>query len=97
MCPYMSLKKNCEKCHKDFLVITQEEEFLKTHGWPLPIFCPACRQARRMGERNPRQLQKTTCDKCHKEIIVSFERKPGQVVYCKEHFLEWKESSNHLI
>ena len=90
-------KQSCTKCKKDFLVIDQEEKFLNEHNWPLPTMCPSCRQARRMGMRNPRQLQKTKCDKCDKEIIVSFERKPKETVYCKEHYMEWYESSDHLV
>ncbi|MBI3626789.1 zinc-ribbon domain containing protein [Candidatus Uhrbacteria bacterium] len=93
----MSQKLTCEKCSKPFLVIDQEEKFLKEHNWPLPTECPDCRQARRMAMRNPRKLYKTKCDKCDKDIIVTFERKPGEVVYCKEHYLEWYESSNHLV
>lgn len=90
-------KTACATCKKQFLVIDQEEQFLKEHNWPMPTMCPDCRQTRRMAMRNPRKLQKTACDKCKKEIIVSFERKQGDIVYCKEHYMEWVESSNHLV
>lgn len=93
----MSQKLTCAKCQKPFLVIDQEEQFLKSHQWPVPTACPECRQARRMALRNPRKLQKAKCDKCGKEIIVSFERKTGDTVYCKEDYLAWLESSNHLV
>ena len=93
----MSQKHTCEKCSKPFLIIDQEAKFLTANNWPLPTECPDCRQARRMAMRNPRKLQKTTCDKCKKDIIVTFERKPKDVVYCKDHYREWFESSNHLV
>lgn len=93
----MSLKVSCSNCGKNFLILDQEEKFLGDHNWPSPTHCPDCRQTRRMALRNPRKLGKTTCDTCDKEIIISFDRGPGNVVYCKEHYLEWWDSSDHLI
>jgi len=93
----MSQKMNCHRCSKQFLVIDQEESFLGDRGWPLPTQCPDCRQARRMALRNPRKLCKTTCNSCQQEIIVTFERKEGDTVYCKEHYLKWLDGSDHLL
>lgn len=89
-------RKTCAQCQKDFLIIDNERAFLEKHEWPLPVKCPMCRQARRMALRNPRTLFKTTCDTCQKEIIVTFERKEGQTIYCREHYLEFMEASDHL-
>lgn len=93
----MSQKRACLTCQKDFLIIDQEQQFLEENHWPLPTRCPDCRQARRMVMRNPRKFTKTTCDKCSKEIIISFDRKPGDIIYCKEDYLSWYESSDHLM
>lgn len=93
----MSQRKKCTKCGKDFLIIDQEEKFLKDHAWPLPEMCPEDRQARRMALRDPRKFYKDSCDKCKKDIIVIFKRKKGDVVYCHDHYLEWYQSSDHLV
>lgn len=93
----MSQRKKCTKCGKEFLIIDQEEKFLNEHNWPLPEMCPEDRQARRMALRDPRKFHKDKCDKCGKEIIVTFERKKGDRVYCHEHYLEWYQSSDHLV
>lgn len=93
----MSQKQICLSCQKLFLIIDQEEKFLKENFWPLPTHCPDCRQARRMKLRNLRKFTKTFCDICHKEIIIAFDRKPEDIVYCKEDYLKWDESSDHLI
>lgn len=93
----MSQKRTCIACQKDFLIIDQEQALLEKQGWPLPVECPADRQARRMSMRNPRVLTKSKCDKCGKDIIISFIRKPGDTVYCHEDYRIWLESSNHLV
>jgi CxxC-x17-CxxC domain-containing protein len=93
----MSQRKNCTQCSKEFLIIDQEERFLEGNGWMLPSECPDCRQARRMAARDPRKLTKTTCSECGEEIIIAFERKKDVTVYCKEHYLKWLDSSDHLV
>lgn len=93
----MSQKRNCGRCSKEFLVIDQEERFLTDNDWLLPTECPDCRQARRMAARDPRKLTKTTCSECAKDIIIAFERREGVTVYCKEHYLKWLDSSDHLV
>lgn len=92
----MSQKRTCTTCHKDFLIIDQEQVLLEKQGWPLPVECPNDRQARRLNLRNPRVLTKSTCDQCKKEIIISFIRQPHDTVYCHEHYRAFIESSDHL-
>ncbi|MBI3069811.1 MAG: zinc-ribbon domain containing protein [Candidatus Levybacteria bacterium] len=82
-----NIKQICTKCNKNFLIIDQEQEFLKQKGLSLPTNCPTCRQLRRLLLRGGRQLFKTKCQKCNKEIVVSFDpQKVQQSVYCKEDY-----------
>lgn len=92
------IKKTCHSCGKDFLVIVQEQEFLKKMGLPLPKNCPTCRQIKRISLRGERRLYKTTCQKCGKEIIVSFDpKKETRQILCKKCYLDYFEKENILL
>ncbi len=93
----MSQRKKCTKCGNDFLIIDQEEKFLLDHNWPFPEMCPEDRQARRMALRDPRKFHKEKCDTCGKEVIGTYTKKKGDRVLCHEHWMEWYQSSDHLV
>lgn len=92
------IRKTCQNCHKDFLVIIPEQEFLSKIGLPLPVKCPSCRQEDRLKIRGERNLYKTTCQKCGKNIIVSYDpKKETRKILCKECYLDYLEKEKILL
>jgi len=88
----------CAICNKQFLIIDQEQEFLKERGYPLPLSCPLCRQKRRLSLRGERKLYKTTCQECGKGMIVTFDpEKIKQKILCKEHYLKFFAENDPVI
>lgn len=89
----------CTKCQKQFLVIDQEEKFLKDKGLPLPTMCPSDRQRRRLMLRgNERALYKTKCQKCQKEIVVSYDpEKVKNEILCKADYDAWINEHDTVI
>ncbi len=93
-----SVTQTCTHCGKQFLVIEEEQAFLKQKGFPLPAMCPACRQQRRLALRGGRKLYKTTCQKCNKEIVVSFDpERAQQAIYCKEDYDKFVMENDPII
>lgn len=93
-----SLTQSCAKCGKQFLVIDQEQEFLKEKGLPLPVNCPSCRQTRRLMLRGERSLYKTNCQKCGKEIIVSYDpEKVKNTILCKKDYEQYYQENDPII
>lgn len=88
----------CGTCTKQFLIIDQEQAFLREKGLPNPINCPNCRQARRLDLRGERVLFKTACQKCKKEIIVSYDpTKVQNTILCKEDYEQYYEDHDPII
>lgn len=89
----------CAKCGKQFIVIEQEEKFLREKGLPLPINCPSCRQLRRLMLRgNDRALFKTKCQQCGKDIVVSYDpSKTKNQILCHEDYDKWLTENNVVI
>ena len=93
-----NIKKICSKCNKEFLVIDQEQEFLKQKNLPLPTNCPTCRQTRRLQLRGGRQLFRAKCQKCSKDIVVSFDpQRVKQAIYCKEDYEKFLMENDPII
>lgn len=94
-----SLTETCVKCGKQFLIIDQEQAFLKEKNLALPTMCPPCRQTRRLMLRgNDRQLFKSTCQKCGKEIIVSYDpTKATSPIYCKDDYEQYLTDNDVLL
>lgn len=84
-----SEKSVCKKCGKDFLILVEEQEFLKKKKLPMPVECPKCRQDKRLSMRNERTLYKRKCDKCSKMMISPYRPESEFVVYCQECFWEY--------
>lgn len=83
----------CTKCGKKFLIIDQEQEFLKKKNLPLPTLCPSDRQARRLEGRGERTLYKTTCQECGANVITSYDpAKATSKILCKTHYLKYFET-----
>lgn len=93
-----NIVQTCTTCSKQFLVIDQEQAFLRQKGLPNPTNCPNCRQGRRLKLRGERVLYKTDCQECGKEIVVSYD--PSKVtnkILCKEDYEKYYEDHDPMI
>lgn len=88
----------CQGCGKKFLVIEQEQAFLKKKNLPLPILCPLDRQQRRLEKRGERALYRTTCQQCGVNMIATYDPKSVKSkVLCKKCYLEYFEKHDPLL
>lgn len=76
----------CERCDKNFRLISREIAFYKRLGLPLPRKCVHCRHERRMKLRNPRLLWDIRCAKCQAPIQTSYTPDKQKVykIYCEK-------------
>jgi hypothetical protein len=81
--------KQCQNCHKDFTIESEDFAFYAKIKVPAPTFCPECRMKRRMMWRNERTLYKRKCDAPgHNEKIISIYHKDSPVkVYDQKYWL----------
>ena len=88
---------SCQKCGKKFLIIDQEQAFLKKKGLPLPKLCPADRQEQRLSARGERKLYKTICQNCGASTITTYDPKgTTNKILCKKCYLEFFEKTDLL-
>ncbi len=76
----------CEKCQKNYKLVSDEISFYSRMGLAIPDHCFNCRHEARMLARNPRILWDTNCTYCKKEIKTSYPP-PSQKMYklyCEE-------------
>ena len=67
-----SQTKQCQNCHKDFVVESDDFAFYEKIKVPPPTFCPECRMIRRLMVRNERTLYRRKCNAPgHDEEIIS--------------------------
>ncbi len=94
----MEITQTCKTCGKQFLIIDQEQQFLRERGYSLPLNCPTCRQKRRLSLRGERQLYKTTCQQCGKSIVVSFDpTRTKQKILCQEDYNKFYAETDLII
>lgn len=90
-----AVTQTCAKCTKQFLIIDQEQQFLHEKSFPLPVQCPACRQARRLELRGGRKLYRAKCSRCQKEIVTSYDPQTAtSPVLCREDYDKWNTESD---
>lgn len=94
-----NITQTCARCQKQFLVIDQEQNFLKLKGLPLPPHCPSCRQMRRLFLRGgTRALFRATCQKCGKPIIVPYDPKTvTNAILCKTDYDQYMAEHELII
>jgi len=83
-----SIKKNCQECGKEFLIIPQEEAFYKQKKLPLPEKCFECRRNRRSSLRNPRKLYERKCAKCGNKLMSTYPPDSPYIIYCESCYIE---------
>ena len=93
-----NILSTCTTCGKQFLIIDQEQAFLREKSLPNPANCPNCRQNRRLALRGERVLFKTECQQCHKEIVVSYDpTKVQNTILCKEDYEKYYEENDPIV
>jgi len=73
----------CEVTKKPFRIITQELEFYRRHGLPIPRRHPDQRHIDRMKLRNKTEIHDSKCHKCSKDIQTSYSPESSQALYCE--------------
>lgn len=74
----------CQSCCRNYKIISQELDFYRKNSLALPRECFECRRARRMKQRNPRQLWQRNCFSCEKPIETSFSPERPEQVVCEK-------------
>jgi hypothetical protein len=93
-----AITATCQKCSKQFLIIDQEQQFLRDKGIPLPVQCPACRQERRLALRGGRQLFRTKCQKCGKDIVTSYDPATAtSIILCREDYEKYNAETDLIV
>lgn len=80
----------CLTCAKNYRISKQEFDYYKTHGLPLPRFCPNCRHAERRSKLNPKKLWKRNCSHagCSNQFETTFAPTRPEQVYCESCYLK---------
>ena len=76
----------CEKCGKNYKIISQEFDFYKKNNLPLPRLCPNCRYIDLISIFNPCKLYDRQCAKCNKEVKTTYSPKRPEIIYCEDCF-----------
>ncbi len=73
------------QCTVAFKITSDEFQFYKNNGIPLPEMCPNCRHYSRLNERNPVKLWHRSCMKegCTNEFETSYAPDRPEIVYCE--------------
>jgi len=74
----------CERCGRNYKIISQELKFYKEINLPLPKFCFSCRILDRLSRKNKRQLFNRLCTKCGKELQTTYAPDRPEKIYCEE-------------
>ena len=73
-----------QQCTEAFKIITEELQFYKRMGLPIPTLCPNCRHYERLTQRNPMKLWHRKCMKegCENEFETSYSPERPEIIYC---------------
>ena len=74
----------CISCGKNYQIIQKEFQFLKRFNFPIPRYCPLCRDRNRIKQLNSMNSYNRKCDKCDVEIKTSFSPESPEIVYCED-------------
>lgn len=74
--------KNCQNCHKEFVIEPDDFDFYEKMKVPPPTWCPECRRMRRFAFTNLWNLYKRPCAKCGKDIVSIYSPDKKLSVYC---------------
>jgi hypothetical protein len=81
----MELRPNtCTMCRNQFEVTSDDLEFYKKMGVPVPAKCPECRFRLRALWRNEMTLYTRACMLCQKSVISMYSPKLPYTIYCEK-------------
>jgi hypothetical protein len=78
----------CEKCSKNYKIISQEYELLQKLNLPIPRLCFECRHTQRSLFRKERKLFERKCHKCSTNIQTNYSPTAPQKVYCEACYMQ---------
>ena len=77
--------KNCDQlCVSAFKITSDELNFYKKVGVPLPRLCHNCRTFERLKQRTGLEIYLRNCAKCNKEIETTYRPDQPEIIYCEE-------------
>ena len=77
----------CKDCGKDFIFTAGEQEFYAEKGFEhKPVRCRNCRDKKKHGRNEERQMFTCICVECGQETQVPFEPKDDRPIYCRDCF-----------
>ncbi|MFA6586209.1 MAG: hypothetical protein WCS86_03570 [Candidatus Paceibacterota bacterium] len=79
---YKNEIKNCQNCKNDFTIEVEDFKFYEKIKVPSPVFCPECRQQRRMTWRNDYNFFPRKCKFCEKRILSIYSEDKPFIVLC---------------
>lgn len=74
--------RNCQNCHKEFAIDSEDFAFYEKLNVPPPTWCPDCRLQRRLLFMNERGLYRRNCDLCGKNMVAMYPKDKSFRVYC---------------
>jgi len=82
----------CKECGAEFVFTAGEQEFCAAKGFVNePQRCKACRDKRKNGGHQEREMFTAVCAGCGKEAKVPFKPRDDRPVYCSECFAKMRE------
>ncbi len=82
--------KNCQNCHKDFTIETEDFNFYEKIKVPPPTWCPECRMIRRQASINTWSLYWRNCDICNERTMSMYPPENKIKVFCPKCW--WSDS-----
>ncbi|MDR1003365.1 MAG: zinc-ribbon domain containing protein [Oscillospiraceae bacterium] len=82
----------CKDCGEEFVFTSGEQEFYAAKGFVNePQRCKGCRDARKNGGRQEREMFDATCASCGGVAKVPFRPRDSRPVYCSECYAKMRE------
>ena len=77
--------KGCDQlCVSAFKITSDELNFYRNLGVPLPRLCHNCRTFERLKQRTGLKLYSRNCVKCNKGIETAYRPDQPEIVYCEQ-------------
>jgi CxxC-x17-CxxC domain-containing protein len=82
----------CKECGQEFTFTAGEQQFYAEKGFQNePQRCKACRDAKKNGNKGPREFHEAVCANCGGTAKVPFVPTEGKPVYCSDCYASMKQ------
>lgn len=81
---------NCKQCNQSFDITDWDRQFYAKMDVPEPIFCPNCRQQRRLSYANQINLYKRKCDATGEDVISHYHKDSPLKVFKQDYWMSDK-------